>query len=50
MFLYEQMKLTWVSGDGKPQQVQYADGNSATSMVTTFKPHDMCSKLPSPSL
>ncbi|KAL0919246.1 hypothetical protein M5K25_011329 [Dendrobium thyrsiflorum] len=39
------MKLTWVSGDGKPQQVQYADGNSATSVVTTFKPHDMCSDL-----
>ncbi|KAK8950263.1 putative inactive purple acid phosphatase 24 [Platanthera guangdongensis] len=39
------MKLTWVSGDGSAQQVQYADGRNSTSLVTTFTQHDMCSDL-----
>ncbi|XP_051226314.1 probable inactive purple acid phosphatase 27 [Lolium perenne] len=46
------MKLTWVSGDGRPQQVQYAGGSrSAASEVTTFTQKDMCSVpvLPSPA-
>ncbi|KAM0858001.1 hypothetical protein ACQ4PT_048104 [Festuca glaucescens] len=46
------MKLTWVSGDGRPQQVQYAGGSrSATSVATTFTQKDMCSVpvLPSPA-
>ncbi|KAL5219707.1 hypothetical protein ABZP36_024420 [Zizania latifolia] len=45
------MRLTWVSGDGKPQQVQYGGGKSATSVATTFTQEDMCSipVLPSPA-
>ncbi|XP_066309836.1 probable inactive purple acid phosphatase 27 [Miscanthus floridulus] len=45
------MKLTWVSGDGNPQQVQYGDGKSSTSEVATFTQDDMCSiaVLPSPA-
>ncbi|XP_010931589.1 probable inactive purple acid phosphatase 27 [Elaeis guineensis] len=39
------MKVTWVSGDNSPQQVQYGDGNSATSQVTTFTQDDMCGKM-----
>ena len=41
-----QMRLTWVSGDKKPQQVQYGDGKSRTSAVTTFSQDDMHSELP----
>lgn len=41
-----QMRLTWVSGDKKPQQVQYGDGKSQTSAVTTFSQDDMHSELP----
>ncbi|KAF5189822.1 Purple acid phosphatase [Thalictrum thalictroides] len=37
------MKLTWVSGDNNPQQVQYGDGKSQTSQVATFTQNDMCS-------
>ena len=37
------MRLTWVSGDEKPQQVQYGDGMSQNSVVTTFNQDDMCS-------
>ncbi|KAJ4778500.1 Purple acid phosphatase [Rhynchospora pubera] len=37
------MRLTWVSGDQTPQQVQYASGKSATSTVKTFTVADMCS-------
>ncbi|KAJ8635668.1 hypothetical protein MRB53_009935 [Persea americana] len=46
------MKLTWVSGDNKPQQVQYAGGKSGTSMVTTFTQDDMCGAklVPSPAM
>lgn len=40
-----QMRLSWVSGDNKAQQVQYADGRFETSMVTTFTQDNMCSKL-----
>lgn len=40
------MKLRWVSGDKKPQKVQYGGGKSATSTVTTFTKDDMCSKFP----
>ncbi|KAL6616223.1 hypothetical protein ACP70R_038493 [Stipagrostis hirtigluma subsp. patula] len=45
------MRLTWVSGDGRPQQVQYGVGKSATSQVTTFTQRDMCGVpvLPSPA-
>ncbi|XP_071718869.1 nucleotide pyrophosphatase/phosphodiesterase-like [Rutidosis leptorrhynchoides] len=44
------MRLTWVSGDKAPQQVQYGDGKSQYSQVETFTQDDMCSsKLPSPA-
>ncbi|CAO2182616.1 unnamed protein product [Urochloa humidicola] len=45
------MRLTWVSGDGRPQQVQYGAGKSAPSQVATFTQKDMCSVpvLPSPA-
>ncbi|KAF4349989.1 hypothetical protein F8388_017567 [Cannabis sativa] len=36
------MRVTWVSGDNKPQQVQYGDGKTQTSLVTTFTQKDMC--------
>ncbi|GJM92848.1 hypothetical protein PR202_ga09352 [Eleusine coracana subsp. coracana] len=36
------MRLTWVSGDARPQQVQYAGGMSAISQVATFTQKDMC--------
>ncbi|KAL7615655.1 hypothetical protein Lser_V15G03591 [Lactuca serriola] len=45
------MRLTWVSGDKNPQQVQYANGKSQTSRVTTFSQDSMCtSALPSPAV
>ncbi|ONK71228.1 uncharacterized protein A4U43_C04F6200 [Asparagus officinalis] len=37
------MRLTWVSGDESPQQVQYGNQKFATSNVTTFTQDDMCS-------
>ncbi|KAE8038333.1 hypothetical protein FH972_010856 [Carpinus fangiana] len=45
------MRLTWVSGDEQPQQVQYVDGMSQTSVVSTFTQDNMCSSpaLPSPA-
>ncbi|KAJ0957147.1 putative phosphodiesterase I [Helianthus annuus] len=44
------MRLTWVSGDKNPQQVQYMNGKSETSRVTTFSQDNMCtSGLPSPA-
>ncbi|KAK7341162.1 hypothetical protein VNO80_24087 [Phaseolus coccineus] len=44
------MRLTWVSGDMKPQQIQYANGKIVTSTVSTFSQADMCSSvLPSPA-
>ncbi|XP_014522753.1 probable inactive purple acid phosphatase 27 [Vigna radiata var. radiata] len=44
------MRLTWVSGDEEPQQIQYANGKAVTSTVTTFSQADMCSSaLPSPA-
>ncbi|EEC71650.1 hypothetical protein OsI_04091 [Oryza sativa Indica Group] len=45
------MRLTWVSGDARPQQVQYGTGKTATSVATTFTHKDMCSiaVLPSPA-
>uniref|UniRef100_A0A2N9EWZ4 Purple acid phosphatase n=1 Tax=Fagus sylvatica TaxID=28930 RepID=A0A2N9EWZ4_FAGSY len=44
------MRLTWVSGDKEPQQVQYGDRKRQTSEVTTFTQDDMCSSvLPSPA-
>ncbi|XP_042479552.1 probable inactive purple acid phosphatase 27 [Macadamia integrifolia] len=44
------MRLTWVSGDQNPQQVQFGNGNSQTSAVTTFTQNDMCSsKIRSPA-
>ncbi|XP_042479945.1 probable inactive purple acid phosphatase 27, partial [Macadamia integrifolia] len=46
----ESMRLTWVSGDHNPQQVQFGNGYSQTSEVTTFTQNDMCSSvLPSPA-
>ncbi|PKA56335.1 putative inactive purple acid phosphatase 24 [Apostasia shenzhenica] len=39
------MRLTWVSGDSSPQHVQYADGQSTDSEVSTFRQDDMCSEL-----
>ncbi|KAL0007066.1 hypothetical protein SO802_008568 [Lithocarpus litseifolius] len=39
------MRLTWVSGDEKPQQVQYGDGMSQNSVFTTFTQDDMCSNV-----
>ncbi|CAL0304352.1 unnamed protein product [Lupinus luteus] len=45
------IRLTWVSGDNHPQQIQYGDGKKATSIVNTFSQDDMCSTvaLPSPA-
>ena len=37
------MRLTWVSGDEEPQQVQYGHGMSQNSVVSTFTQDDMCS-------
>ncbi|KAK7857524.1 putative inactive purple acid phosphatase 24 [Quercus suber] len=42
------MRLTWVSGDKEPQQVQYKDGKTKLSEVTTFSQDNMCN-LPSPA-
>jgi len=39
-----QMRLTWVSGDKEPQQIQYGNGKTVTSAVTTFSQEDMCSE------
>uniref|UniRef100_A0A166HZH3 Purple acid phosphatase n=1 Tax=Daucus carota subsp. sativus TaxID=79200 RepID=A0A166HZH3_DAUCS len=36
------MRVTWVSGDNSPQQVQYGNGKSQISTVTTFSQDDMC--------
>ncbi|KAK4775105.1 hypothetical protein SAY86_010040 [Trapa natans] len=44
------MRVTWISGDGGAQQVQYKNGSSQTSQVTTFSQDDMCSSaIPSPA-
>ncbi|QCD88917.1 alkaline phosphatase D [Vigna unguiculata] len=44
------MRLTWVSGGKEPQQIQYANGKTVTSTVSTFSQADMCSSvLPSPA-
>lgn len=44
------MRLTWVSGDKEPQQIQYGNGKKVTSTVSTFSQDDMCSSaLPSPA-
>lgn len=45
------MRLTWISGDKKPQQVRYGNGKSQPSQVTTFSQDDMCSSIfvPSPA-
>ncbi|KAJ9190600.1 hypothetical protein P3X46_001785 [Hevea brasiliensis] len=44
------MRVTWVSGSKEPQQVQYGNGKTLTSQVTTFSQEDMCSSLvPSPA-
>ncbi|XP_042515791.1 probable inactive purple acid phosphatase 27 [Macadamia integrifolia] len=46
----ESMRVTWVSGDQNPQQVQYGNGSNQTSEVTTFTQDDMCgSKIESPA-
>ncbi|KAL2478392.1 putative inactive purple acid phosphatase 27 [Forsythia ovata] len=36
------MRVTWVSGNQQPQNVQYGNGKSATSLVSTFSQTDMC--------
>lgn len=41
-----QMRLTWVSGDMEPQQVQYGDRKTLTSEVNTFTQDNMCSEFP----
>ncbi|KAI9170523.1 hypothetical protein LWI28_029193 [Acer negundo] len=44
------MRLTWVSGDNRTQQVQYGDGKTQMSQVSTFSQKNMCSSvLPSPA-
>ncbi|KAJ8900268.1 hypothetical protein K2173_024908 [Erythroxylum novogranatense] len=43
------MRVTWVSGDKIPQLVQYSNGTTLTSQVTTFTQDDMCSSLVLPS-
>ncbi|EPS66676.1 hypothetical protein M569_08099, partial [Genlisea aurea] len=46
------MRVTWVSGDGAAQQVQYGNGQTVTSTVTTFSSSDMCTDalVPSPAV
>ncbi|XP_059461887.1 probable inactive purple acid phosphatase 27 [Corylus avellana] len=44
------MRLTWISGNMEPQQVQYGNGKTLTSEVTKFSQDNMCSSaLPSPA-
>eukprot|EP01018_Ginkgo_biloba_P025097 Gb_34203 [translate_table: standard] len=45
-----QMRLTWISGDSKPQYVRYAEGKLASSTVSTFTPSDLCDSFVSPAL
>ncbi|XP_009765790.1 probable inactive purple acid phosphatase 27 [Nicotiana sylvestris] len=40
------MRVTWVSGDRAPQQLQYGNGKSVPSKVSTFTQKDMCSAFP----
>jgi len=40
-----QMRLTWVSGSKEPQEVQYGDGKTLISTITTFSQDDMCSEF-----
>ncbi|KAL8055790.1 hypothetical protein ABFX02_04G078800 [Erythranthe guttata] len=40
------MKLRWVSGDQNPQGVEYGNGQTAISTVSTFSQADMCTKSP----
>ncbi|KAI3770466.1 hypothetical protein L6452_01600 [Arctium lappa] len=50
IYLLAGIRLTWISGDKNPQQVQYGDGKSQASQVSTFTQNDMCSSiLPSPA-
>ena len=39
-----QMRLTWISGDSKPQYVHYGDGKLSLSTVETFTPNDLCGR------
>ncbi|KAL3814765.1 hypothetical protein ACJIZ3_016033 [Penstemon smallii] len=39
------VKLTWVSGDQHEHEVQYGDGNTAKSSVSTFSQKDMCTSI-----
>lgn len=43
------MKVRWVSGSNATQQVQYGNGKSNTSLVTTFTQQDMCGLGDSPA-
>jgi hypothetical protein len=40
-----QMRLTWVSGNGDPQEVYYDGGRTSTSTISTFTPSQMCCKF-----
>lgn len=44
------MRLTWISGDGKPQYVHYGDGKLALSAVATFTPNDLCGSFVNPAV
>lgn len=44
------MRLTWISGDRKPQIVRYAQGKLALSTVATFTPKDLCDSFINPAL
>jgi hypothetical protein len=43
------MRLTWVSGNGDPQEVYYDGGRTSTSTISTFTPSQMCSELDNPA-
>ncbi|KAG0567486.1 hypothetical protein KC19_7G138400 [Ceratodon purpureus] len=43
-----QMRVTWVSGSNIPQLVAYT-GGTATSIITTFSPAQMCSQVANPA-
>ncbi|KAM7512382.1 hypothetical protein LguiB_011257 [Lonicera macranthoides] len=38
----DSMRVTWVSGDKEPQKVEYGNGKSLVSQVSTFTQNDMC--------
>ncbi|KAI3928216.1 hypothetical protein MKW98_023817 [Papaver atlanticum] len=51
LWTFTLMKLTWLSGDKEPQQVQYGDGNSHALDANAFTQKEMCkSPIKSPSI